>query len=169
MIIDNWWRLLYIVTKTFGFLLHGILVPSAYQTIMMHSCDDVMYKLLILLTGFICLFVPYIYKLAPLWGTPWNMPCSLRGSWAMLLEDRRVTILYICPVGAKIAPDILSWGTETPLYIVGVMQIPLTFQAVQNIAKIVMRTPGWLGWMLRPSTHIIVVDCRNAQKHGALQ
>lgn len=63
----------------------------------------------------------------------------------MLLEDRRVTILYICPVGAKIAPDILSWGTETPLYIVGVMQIPLTFQAVQNIAKIVMRTPGWLG------------------------
>ena len=66
-----------------------------------------------------------------------------------------------CPVAAKIVPDILGQGTKTPFYtLFGIMQIPLAFRAVQNIAKMDARTPGWLDYMLRTSRHFIVVDCR---------
>ena len=43
---------------------------------------------------------------------------------------------------------------------------PLAFRAVQNIVKMDARTPGWLGWMLRTSRHI-VIDCREQTNEPA--
>ena len=82
----------------------------------------------------------------------------LRGAQAVLLGDRHATTR---PVAVKIAPEILGQRTETPFYFLfGVMRISLAFWAVQNIAKSDVRTPGWLGCMLRTSRHPIVIDCR---------
>ena len=56
---------------------------------------------------------------------------TAEGALAVLLGGLHATT---CPVAAKIAPDILGWGNETPhfIFLFGVLRIPLAFWAVQN-------------------------------------
>ena len=49
-------------------------------------------------------------------------------------------------------------------FLFGVMRIPLAFRAVHNIVNMDARTPGWLGWMLRTTRHLIVINCKEQTK-----
>ena len=61
----------------------------------------------------VSLFVPMYYKSAPLRGSPWNVPCPLRGAWVIFLGEWRVTN---CPLVAQDCASIFRPRAKTPFY-----------------------------------------------------
>ena len=84
---------------------------------------------------------------------------TLRGARAVLIEDRRVTIYLAC--GQEDSPKYFRPGDRDAILFFGVTHCETHCHfGLYKILQRWMRTPGWLGWMLCTSRHLIVVDCR---------
>ena len=84
---------------------------------------------------------------SPITGTPWNVPrCTAEGSPQAVLLGASVR-LYTCPVAAKMAPDILGWWIEMPIYFLfGIMCMdPLGTSGCTKYCKD-GRENTWDGW-----------------------